>query len=244
MSTAKGSDVRPGVPRAPALCASFAWVGHTPWCAALGPHLFCNAGVGQYALPRDRMYAVASLGLHVFCVASAGQSVRCQGVDICTGAIQAPLLLRGRREALYIAKGSDVHRGVPRLMHLLRGRHGAMCIAGGVCVAGLGHCAQSPSLSIVHFYLFSIIDAFAKITHTLTHWLTHPLTHSLHSLTSLKHSITHSHSVTFTASLPSSLPHSLTHLLTVRVCMMSMQMSGAATVCGPIRMNKERERDS
>ena len=79
MSTAKGSDVRPGVPRAPALCAFFAWVGHTPWCA-LGPHLFCNAGVGQYALPRDRMYAVASLGLHVFCVASAGQFLLCQGV--------------------------------------------------------------------------------------------------------------------------------------------------------------------
>jgi hypothetical protein len=39
MSTAKGSDVRPGVPRAPPLSASFAWVGHTPWCA-LGPHLF------------------------------------------------------------------------------------------------------------------------------------------------------------------------------------------------------------
>ena len=62
--------------------------------------------------------------------------------DICTGATQAPPLLRGRREPLYIAKGSDVRRGVPRVPHLLRGRHGAMCIAGGVCVAGVGHCAQ------------------------------------------------------------------------------------------------------
>ena len=40
MCTAKGSDVRPGVP-----------------LASLGLRLFCVAGVGQCALPRGRMYA-------------------------------------------------------------------------------------------------------------------------------------------------------------------------------------------
>ena len=40
MCTAKGSDVRPGVP-----------------LASLGLRLFCVAGVGQYALSRGRMYA-------------------------------------------------------------------------------------------------------------------------------------------------------------------------------------------
>ena len=39
MSTAKGSDVRPGVPRAPPLSASLAWVGYTPWCPRAPPLL-------------------------------------------------------------------------------------------------------------------------------------------------------------------------------------------------------------
>ena len=82
MCTAKGSDVRPGVP-----------------LASLGLRRFCVAGVGQCALPRGRMYApgfrwrpwvsasfawqawdnvrpgvpLASLGLHLFCVAGVGQ---------------------------------------------------------------------------------------------------------------------------------------------------------------------------
>ena len=42
--SAKGSDVRPGVP-----------------LVSLGLRLFCVAGVGQCALPRGRMYALASL---------------------------------------------------------------------------------------------------------------------------------------------------------------------------------------
>ena len=71
MCAAKGSDVRPGV----------------PW----GSALFCVAGVGQCALPRGLMYALASLG--------------------------APLLLRGRRGTMCTAKGSakgsDVRPGVP-----------------------------------------------------------------------------------------------------------------------------------
>ena len=44
MCTAKGLDVHPGVP-----------------LASLGLRLFCVAGVGQCALPRGRMYALASL---------------------------------------------------------------------------------------------------------------------------------------------------------------------------------------
>ena len=93
MCTAKGSDVRPGVPW---VSASFAWqawhnvhcqgVGCTPW-RPLGLRLFCVAGVGQCALPRARMYALASLG--------------------------SPPLLRGRRGTMCTAKGSDVRRGVP-----------------------------------------------------------------------------------------------------------------------------------
>ena len=93
MCTAKGSDVRPGVPWG---SASFAWqawdnvhcqgVGCTPW-RPLGLRCFCVAGVGQCALPRGLMYALASLG--------------------------APLLLRGRRGTMCTAKGSDVRPGVP-----------------------------------------------------------------------------------------------------------------------------------
>ena len=93
MCTAKGSDVRPGVPW---VSASFAWqgwhnvhcqgVGCTPW-RPLGLRLFCVAGVAQCALPRGRMYALASLG--------------------------SPPLLRGRRGTMCAAKGSDVRPGVP-----------------------------------------------------------------------------------------------------------------------------------
>ena len=88
-----GSDVRPGVPW---VSASFEWqawhnvhcqgVGCTPW-RPLGLRLFCVAGVGQCALPRGRMYGLASLG--------------------------SPPLLRGRRGTMCTAKGSDVRPGVP-----------------------------------------------------------------------------------------------------------------------------------
>ena len=93
MCTAKGSDVRPGVPWGSAAFAWQAWdnvhcqgVGCTPW-RPLGLRRFCVAGVGQCALPRGRMYALASLG--------------------------APPLLRGRRGTMCTAKGSDVRPGVP-----------------------------------------------------------------------------------------------------------------------------------
>ena len=93
MCTAKGSDVRPGVPWGSAAFAWQAWdnvhcqkVGCTPW-RPLGLRRFCVAGVGQCALPRGRMYALASLG--------------------------APTLFRGRRGTMCTAKGSDVRPGVP-----------------------------------------------------------------------------------------------------------------------------------
>ena len=97
MCTAKGLDVRPGVPWGSAAFAWQAWdnvhcqvhcqgVGCTPW-RPLGLRRFCVAGVGQCALPRGRMYALASLG--------------------------APLLLRGRRGTMCAAKRSDVRPGVP-----------------------------------------------------------------------------------------------------------------------------------
>ena len=82
----RGSDVRPGVPW---VSASFAWqawhnvhcqgVGCTPW-RPLGLRLFCVAGVGQCALPRGRMYALASPGSPPLL---RGRRVRCQGVG-CT----------------------------------------------------------------------------------------------------------------------------------------------------------------
>ena len=134
--TAKGLDVRPGVPWGSAAFAWQAWdnvhcqgVGCTPW-RPLGLRRFCVAGVGQCALPRGWMYALASLG--------------------------APLLLRGRRGTMCTAKGLDVRPGVPwgsaafagvgqcalprGLMYalaslgappLLRGRRGTMCTAKG-----------------------------------------------------------------------------------------------------------------
>ena len=93
MCTAKGSDVRPCVPWGSAAFAWQAWdnvhcqgVGCTPW-RPLGLRRFCVAGVGQCALPRGLMYALASL--------------------------EAPPLLRGRRGTMCTAKGSDVRPGVP-----------------------------------------------------------------------------------------------------------------------------------
>ena len=93
MCSAKGSDICPGVPWVPASFAWQAWhnvhcqgVGCTPW-RPLGLRLFCVAGVAQCAVPRARIYALASLG--------------------------SPLLLRGRRGTMCTAKGSDVRPGVP-----------------------------------------------------------------------------------------------------------------------------------
>ena len=173
---AKGSDVRPGVP-----------------LASLGLRLFCVAGVGQCALPRGWMYALASPWRPWVSASFAWQAwdnVHCQGVG-CTPWRPS---------------------GVPGSLPLLRGRRGTMCIAGGRRGT---LCSHSLTLSLTH----SLIHSF---THSLIHSLTHSLTHS-HSLPhshSLIHSLTHTHSLTpslphsLTASLPHSLTPSLTHSFT------------------------------
>ena len=121
MCTAKGSDVRPGVP-----------------LASLGLRLFCVAGVGQCALPRGRMYAPGFRWRPWVSASFAWQAwdnVRCQGVG-CTprgsaGVPGSPPLLRGRRGTMCPAKGSDVRPGVPLASLGLR----------LFCVAGVGQCA-------------------------------------------------------------------------------------------------------
>ena len=134
MCTAKGSDVRPGVPWVSASFACQAWhnvhcqgVGCTPW-RPLGLRLFCVAGVAQCALPRGRMYALASLG--------------------------SPPLLRGRRGTMCTAKGSDVRPGVPWVSASFAWQawHNVHCQGVGCtpwrplglrlfCVAGVAQCA-------------------------------------------------------------------------------------------------------
>ena len=213
MCTAKGSDVRPGVPWG---SASFAWqawdnlhcqgVWCTPW-RPVGLRLFCVAGVGQCALPRGQMYALASLG--------------------------APPLLRGRRGTMCIAKGSDVRPGVPwgsasfawqawdnvhcqgvwRTPWRPLGLR-LFCVAGmglrRFCVAGVGQCALPRGQ----------IYALAGVEHVLTYSL-NPSTHSL--TPSLPHSLTHctwtyiyTHKLTYLPTCiptyipPSSLHHSHT----------------------------------
>ena len=134
MCTAKGSDVRPGVPW---VSASFAWqawdnvhchgVGCTPW-RPLGLQFFCLAGVAQYALTRGRLYALASPG--------------------------SPILLRGRRGTMCTAKESDVRPGVPWVSASFAWQAWDNVHCQGVgctpwrplglrlfCVAGVGQCA-------------------------------------------------------------------------------------------------------
>ena len=121
MCTAKGSDVRPGVP-----------------LASLGLRLFCVAGVGQCALPRGRMYAPGFRWRPWVSASFAWQAwdnVHCQEVG-CTprgsaGVPGSPPLLRGRRGTMCTVKGSDVRPGVPLASLGLR----------LFCVAGVGQCA-------------------------------------------------------------------------------------------------------
>ena len=186
MCTAKGSDVRPGVPWVsaafawqawdnvhcqglgctPWVSASFAWqawhnvhcqgLGCTPW-RPLGLRLFCVAGVGQCALPRARMYALASLG-------------------------SLPLW-RGRRGTMCTAKGSDVRPGVPWVSASFAWQawHNVHC-------QGLG-CTPWRPLGLRRFCVAGV-----AVTHTLTDSLTHLLNPSI-----------------LTPSLTHSLPASLTH---------------------------------
>ena len=196
MCAIKGSDVCPGVPW---VSASFAWqawdnvrcqgVGCMPWCP-LGLRLFCVAGVGQCALPRGRMYPLASLWSP-----PSWDNVRYQGVGCMPW---CPFGLR-----LF-------------------------------CVAGVGQCAllvafarqawdtvltlflthSFPTLTCAVFVLFLYPRLLpVLLPSALTHSLTHPLTHSL--TRSLTHSLTHAPTHPPTHALTHSLTHhSLTHSLT------------------------------
>ena len=163
MCTAKGSDVRPGVPWG---SASFAWqawdnvhcqgVGCTPW-RPLGLRRFCVAGVGQCALPRGWMYALASLGAPPLLRGRRGTRCTAKGLDVrpgvpwgsaafasqawdnlhCQGVgctpwrpLGAPPLLRGRRQCA-LPRGLMYALASLVAPPLLRGRRGTMCIAKG-----------------------------------------------------------------------------------------------------------------
>ena len=172
--TAKGSDVRPGVP-----------------LASLGLRFFCVAGVGQCALPRGRMYALASLSASF--AWQAWDNVHCQGVG-CTPWRPS---------------------GVPGSPLLLRGRRGAMCTA---CVAGVGQCALPKGWmhALASLWRPSVSASFAWQAWDNVHSLTHSLTHSLSHTPTLTHTHTHTHLLMCTHSLTHSLTltHTHTHLLT------------------------------
>ena len=157
MCTAKGSDLRPGVP--------------------LGLRFFCVAGVGQCALPRGPMYALASLGapplfrgrrgtmctaqgadvagLRLFCVPGVGQCALPRGLMYALASLGAPPLLRGRRRrTMCTAKGSNVRPGVPWVSASFAWQAWDNVHCQGVgftpwrplglrlfCVAGVGQCA-------------------------------------------------------------------------------------------------------
>ena len=218
MCTAKGSDVCPGVPW---VSASFAWqawdnvhcqgVGCTPW-RPLGLRRFCVAGVGQCALSRARMYALASLGsppllrgrrgtmchcqglgctswrplgLRLFCVAGVGQCALPRARMYALASLGSPPLLRGRRGTTHSLAHSLTHSRTQPLTH-------------------------SPT----HSLTLSL-----SLTHPLTHSLTHPLTHSLTSLT--HPTPLHSTPLHFTSlhstPLHSTPLHSLTHSLNLNI---------------------------
>ena len=109
MCTAKGSDARAGVPWFPPLLRARRGTISIAKGSDIRPgvpcfRLFCVPGMGQYALPRGRIHALASLG---------------------------PPYLCGRRGTMRIAKGSDARPSVPWFPHLLCGRRGIICIAKG-----------------------------------------------------------------------------------------------------------------
>ena len=140
MCTAKGPDVRPGVPPAslqcPLVSAAFAWqawdnvhcqgVGCTPWRPSgvpwSPPRLRGRRGTMCTAKGPDVRPGVppASLRCPLVSAAFAWQAwdnVHCQGAG-CTpwrpsGVPWSPPRLRGRRGTMCTAKGSDVRPGVP-----------------------------------------------------------------------------------------------------------------------------------
>ena len=225
MCTAKGSDVRPGVPWG---SASFTWQAwdnlhcQGVWCTPWRPfnlRLFCVAGVGQCALPRGLMYALASLGappllrgngsdvrpgVPWYCPSFAWQAwdnKHCQGVW-CT-----PWRPLGLRRFCVAGKGQCA---LPRsLMYalaslgaplLLRDRRGIMCIAKGL--------DKRPGRCGICIYSFTHL-----LTHVRTHARNHPLLYT--HTQSLTPSLPHSPAPSFPLHLPSlhfiSL-HSLTHI--------------------------------
>ena len=174
MCTAKGSDVRPGVPP-----------------VSLGLRCFCVAGVGQCALPRGRMYALASLRCPLGSAAFAWQAwdnVECQGVG-CTpwrpSAIPwAPLLLRGRR--------------------------GTMCTAKGLLPS-----SYSSSRPPTHSHT-SLTHHTHTHTHTHSHIITLTHSHSIHSHT--PHTLTHTHTHAHTHTPTRTHTHTLTLTHTLSEC--------------------------
>ena len=173
MCTAKGSDVRPGVPRV--FCVAGVGQCEQPRgrmyaLASLGLHLFCAAGVGQCALPRGRMYALASLGLRLFCVPGVGQCA----------------LPRGRMYAL---------ASLGLCLFCVAGV--------GQCALLVAFAGQvwDTVLTLIHTHSFTF-TSFESLTHSLkslipTHALT-SLTQSLNNSLTPSHLHTLTHSLTHT----------------------------------------------
>ena len=88
-------------------------VGCTPW-RPLSLRLFCVAGMGQCALPRDRRYALwRPLGLRLFCLAGVAQCALPRGRMYGLASLGSPPILRGRRGTMCTANGSVLRPGVP-----------------------------------------------------------------------------------------------------------------------------------
>ena len=213
MCTAKGSDVRPGVPWGSAACAWQAW-----------DNVHCQRG---------RMYALASLGAPPLLCGSRGKMCTAKGSDVRPGvpwgsaacawqawdnvhcqrgrmyalaSLGAPPLLCGSRGKMCTAKGSDVRPGVPWGSASFAWQawdnvhcQGVGCtpwrplglhrIGRTLTVTLLTHSLTESLYSLPH----SLTHLLRTSTHSLTHSLTHPLTHSLtHSLTTI-HSLQFTH---------------------------------------------------
>ena len=231
ISTAKGSDVRPGVP-----------------LAFLGLRSFCVAGVGQSPLPRGRMHALASLWRSLGSAAFAWQAwdnLRCQGVGCSpwrpSGVLWAPPLLPGRRGTISTAKGrmyalESLWRSLGSAAFAWQAwdklrfhshSHSLTPSHSHTPPHSLTHSLPPPSLppslphSLTHSHSHTLTLSHSHTltlshSHTLTLSHSHTLTlsHS-HTLTlSHSHTLTLSHSHTLTLSHSHTLTHTLTHSLT------------------------------
>ena len=160
MCTAKGSDVRPGVPW---VSASFAWqawhnvhcqgVGCTPW-RPLGLRRFCVAGVAQCALPRGRITdsfaeitpALTHSGVTMSLTRTHPRGTHCHS-------LVSPPLLRGRRH--------------PRITHA------EITLTQSLTHSSPTHSLPpSPTHPLTHFHFTSLHFTslhFTSLTHSLTH---------------------------------------------------------------------------